>query len=316
MISNHGIVKDSSSSNAHSGKESYAKSAEQIWRIVSKKGKSRLSTEQDGLLPTPPGNVIGTNSTNTSVNTLADDGSEDIHGQNPAQSPSEVLHASPSKGMVNSNVTSITTPSDKQNSSGDQQNEAYNYCDVPINLTPADFPPIITSMAPSSAAGVNHSKVTSCPPMGQDLQDSPSPVFSSKLAARVKSIDGNIPLVRQTCFAVPESTQFPASPSGSANGQETYNAPPSGIDQDASNLKGKSDRPLDCQRLSPSIDTHTVTSHPEVNQNMDNKLMENTRSPAIKSTGASAVDPSYPVHSSPSSRHSNGLMQGRATGFP
>ena len=130
------------------------------------------------------------------MNTLAVVVSEDILGQIPDQFPSAVLHASASKEMVLPIVTGITSSSGQKNSSGDQQNEAFNL-DVPTILTPADFPPLINTLAPISAAGEKLSKIPPCPPLEQDLQDSPSRGFNSKLAARVKSIDGNIPLVRQ-----------------------------------------------------------------------------------------------------------------------
>ena len=112
---------------------------------------------------------------------------------------------------------------------------------------------------------------------------------------------------------------------------------------------------MDCQRLSPFLDTHSVTNKPEETQetscstdpaptvplkgvdpsvakgnfsdtvltvgpqigqpmqNMANKLMSNTESSAIKPAGSSVVNP---VHSSPSSRKSKGLMQGQKSGFP
>ena len=217
---------------AASGQIKDSSSSANVWRIAGKKGKSRLSLSQDGILPTPSGKTHSLGSASlviketfsgpvespmqAMVDSLASsvkDISSSVgatSGLDPASvmikapmaSPATILSTSagPSTSTVMSKAPMASPATILSSSAGPSTSTKSPMASPAKILTTSAGPP--TSYAQILTTG-------------QDAGDSPSPDCSSKLASRVKSIDGTIQISRQPHTSL-QPSQSSSDPLGSS----------------------------------------------------------------------------------------------------
>ena len=179
----------------------------QVWRIATKKGKSRLSLEQSGILPLPT--VQGGSSNPISTDSLS---SAELESP---QTATGIPEASPPELTTDNSLKSLS-PVKKTSSISSSLRTHSN--SEPLASSPFKAHPALSySKGKTTTAG--NSLLESSLPLESPPLNSPSPKCSSKLVDRVKFIDGTIQIQRQTPLLIASSAKPDQYPTEQTNQQ-------------------------------------------------------------------------------------------------
>ena len=177
---------------------------------MSKKGKSRIAAEQEGILPTPNPPSTGLVTTlQVLAPSIANGGNvvqEENFDQGMATKHQEVSSHPKNLGQGTSSTSELEVTDAQENLDGDPPSELSKVINKQLLLSSKDFPPLTTSVASTSTHKLisegNQSKGKQKIDVPLSPGKSPSPACPSKLAAQVKSIDGKIQITRQPSNAM------------------------------------------------------------------------------------------------------------------
>ena len=181
-----------------------------VWRIVSKKGKSRIAAEQEGILPTPNSPTTGLITTMQTAEPSTSIGKnvtlEEISEKGMASSLQAVTSNLKDLGQDTSRSSELEVTTVQENLNEAPPSEISISLNKQLLLSLEDFPPLSNLVSSTITHNLNSEGNQSTGKQKTDVPlspgKSPSPACTSKLAARVKSIDGKIQITRQSSLAL------------------------------------------------------------------------------------------------------------------